>query len=79
MRFIICLFLIILALGQFVYFGMNIFSFMVLLLISFVIGVISALGEYGAKSNQYRDNSSARDLAMLAQIERNRYFRKHEQ
>lgn len=73
MRDLIALILIAFGLAQFFYFGYNILTLLVLLVFGFTAGVIGGL------DSRRVDTSDSDDLATLAQIERNRYHRKHDQ
>ena len=58
--------LVIIALGQFIYFGSNIFTFLILVLLGMIAGFL-----VGPVKQRTR---TADNVALLTQIERNRYY-----
>lgn len=68
MKGVIALLFIVLGLFQFFYYGANIFTVVILLLLSVFSGLLA-----GPRERRGRNSDN---LASLAQIDRNRYFRK---
>lgn len=73
MRDLIALFMIAFGVAQFCYFGYNIYTLLVLFVFAFAAGILGGL------DTRQADTSDSDALSTLAQIERNRYHRKHDQ
>ncbi len=71
MRAVFCLILAAFAILQWIMVGFNLYTMGFLIFVCFIAGMIGGSG----RSNADRDSDN---LATLAQIERNRYFRKED-
>lgn len=69
MKNIISALILILGFAQFFYYGYNAFTFLILMLCSFVFGLLA-----GINSRRNQKNVDSENLNTIAQIERNKYF-----
>ncbi len=69
MRTTIALLLVAFGIAQYIFWGYNILSLMLMILLGFIAGIVS-----GTKSTRAEKNSD--NIDMIATIERNKYFGK---